>query len=221
MSKSELFKRYTFFVIGLCFSALGISLATKAGLGTSPISSAPYVLSFIFPMSFGQTTFIVNLIMLIGQIIILKKDFQKVQFLQIVISFALGSFIDFFMSILTYLNPTNYFSQIIVLLLGCVFIGLGISIQVLANVIMLSGEALVKAISSKLRKDFGTVKTLFDISLVTISILTSLIFLGNITGLREGTVLAALIVGSISRFFIKRLDFLNNIFQDEPAEQCA
>ena len=218
MSKSELFKRYVLFIIGLFFSSLGISLATKAGLGTSPISSVPYVLSIIFPLTFGQFTFIINAVMLVIQINILKKEFKKIQFLQIPISIILGSFIDLMMFLLTYLNPTNYFTKIIVLLLGCISIGLGISIQVLADVVMMSGEALVKAISYKIQKEFGIVKTYFDISLVIISIILSMVSFGKIEGLREGTVIAALIVGSITRFFIKELRIVNSFLHYELSE---
>ena len=44
-------KRYIIFLIGLFINSLGVSLITKAALGTSPISSIPYVLSLIFPIS--------------------------------------------------------------------------------------------------------------------------------------------------------------------------
>jgi len=216
----ELIKRYFIFIIGLSFSSLGIALTTKAGLGTSPISSVPYVLSFIFPMSFGQLTFVVNVVMIGLQILLLKKDFQKVQLLQIVVSYMLGSFIDFFMYVFSNLNTPSYISQVLALLLGCVSIGLGISLQVIANVIMLSGEALVKIIATKLGKNFGTIKTIFDISLVTISVLTSLIGLGKIVGLREGTVIAALIVGSIARFFISKLNFIEYFIESSITEEC-
>lgn len=215
----ELFKRYLIFIIGLLVSSIGIALTTKAGLGTSPISSAPYVLSFLFPLSFGQFTFLVNVFLIFLQILVLKKDFQKVQLLQVVVSLFLGSFIDFFMYIFSNLSISSYISQFVYLILGCVFIALGVSLQVIANVIMLSGEALVKAISSKLNKNFGTIKTIFDISLVTISVLISLIGLGKVVGLREGTVVAALIVGSIARFFINKLDFINLFFDCDISEE--
>lgn len=202
MTKSELLKRYLVFMLGLFFSSLGISLVTKAGLGTSPISSLPYVLSLAFPLTLGQFTFIVNLALLGAQIVILKRDFQKIQFLQIPMLIVFGSFIDLTMAGLSFLNPTSYGIKIVVLLLGCISLGLGVCIQVLANVVMLSGEALVKAITLKWQKDFGAVKTLFDLSLVASAILMSLIFFSRIEGLREGTVIAAITVGLISRLFI-------------------
>ena len=43
---------------------IGIALVTTAELGTSAISTVPYVLSMIVPLSFGQLTFLLSLIFL-------------------------------------------------------------------------------------------------------------------------------------------------------------
>ena len=51
-------KRYIIFLIGLFVNSLGVSLITKANLGTSPISSIPYVLSLNFPLTLGNFTII-------------------------------------------------------------------------------------------------------------------------------------------------------------------
>ena len=52
----EKIKRYIVFIIGLFINSMGVSLITKADLGTSPISSIPYVLSLNFPFSLGEFT---------------------------------------------------------------------------------------------------------------------------------------------------------------------
>lgn len=49
-------KRYILFFIGVFINSFGISVITKANLGTSPISSVPYVLSLNFPFSLGEFT---------------------------------------------------------------------------------------------------------------------------------------------------------------------
>jgi uncharacterized membrane protein YczE len=164
MSKKELLKRYILFLIGLFINALGVSFITRASLGTSPISSIPYTLSMGFPLTMGGFTFILNIILIIGQIIVLRKDFQKVQLIQIPVSIVFGYFIDLTMSLLSFVSPTYYFMKIGSLLLGCAILGFGVSIEVTANVVMLSGEAFVKAVSTKFKKEFGTTKTCFDVS---------------------------------------------------------
>ncbi|HNX58012.1 MAG TPA: DUF6198 family protein [Spirochaetota bacterium] len=205
MPRNDTIRRYAFFSTGLFVSAFGISLITKAGLGTSPISSVPYVLSFIYPLTFGQFTFVINMIMVGGQILILKKEFRKIQLLQIPVTLLFGIFIDATMGLLGSVHPSHYPVKIILLLLGSVVLGAGIAVQVRANALILPGEGLVKAIASVTGKKFGMVKTLFDSSLVCAAIALSLIHLSGITGLREGTVISALTVGSISHFFIRRL----------------
>ena len=58
MTKAEIFKRYLIFTIGLFVSSLGVAIVTKADLGTSPISSIPYVLSLRYPLTLGEFTII-------------------------------------------------------------------------------------------------------------------------------------------------------------------
>ena len=209
MSKQELLKRYVFFTIGLFVNALGVSLITKAKLGTSPISSVPYTLSMGFPVTMGTFTFLLNMVLIAGQIMFEKKNFQKIQLLQIPVSVLFGYFIDFTMSMLSFLNPHVYALKVLFLMIGCVILALGVSIEVIANVVMLSGEAFVKAISSRLKKDFGTTKVLFDATLVVCAIIISLLLFHNVAGVREGTITAALIVGLIAKFFNRILGFID------------
>ena len=95
MSNTELFKRYLLFIISLFCTAMGVSLAVKGGLGTSPISSVAYALSLNTPISLGYLLFIWNMTLLLLQIIILRKDFQKIQLMQIPLSLIFGWFTDF------------------------------------------------------------------------------------------------------------------------------
>ena len=94
------------------------------------------------------------------------------------------------------------------LLAGCVILGLGVALEVLGDVLYLPCEGVVKAISRKSRAEFGTVKTLFDLSMVLSAILVSVFCLGHVSGLREGTIVAAATVGGISRFFREKLGSL-------------
>ena len=49
MSFRELLIRYIILVPGVFILCFGIAFITKAGLGTSPISSIPYSMSLILP----------------------------------------------------------------------------------------------------------------------------------------------------------------------------
>lgn len=140
MKNSDMFKRYGMFIAGVIFSALGISLITKAGLGTSPITSLAFVLTFIFPHTLGTFTMMVNSVMFIIQVILLGKAFQKIQLLQLPAALLFSVCIDGWLSILSYWQTGGYVGQVLMLLLGCVFLGLGIALEVIPNVLILPGE---------------------------------------------------------------------------------
>ena len=201
-------KRYILFLIGLFINSLGVSLVTKASLGTSPISSIPYVLSLNFPLTLGNFTIIFSLLLIVLQIIILRKNFKLENILQIPVSIVFGYFIDFTMYLLVWINPHNYFIKLIALLIGCIVLGFGVYIEVLADVVMLPGESFVRAIVQTWSTNFGTTKIIFDSSMTIIAGVLSFVFSAKLNGVREGTVIAALLVGFIARLFGKQLEFI-------------
>ena len=205
MSKKELYKRYFLFLCSIFINSFSIAVITKAALGTSPISSVPYVLSLFTPFTMGQYTIVMNLIFILLEMTMMSRleihEKRYELWAQVPITLCFGSFIDVSMHVLWWLEPTAYLSQIVTLLVGCVLLALGISIEVKANVAMVTGEYLVQVISRFVKREFGFVKVVFDVTLVTIACLLGLIFMSRIDGVREGTIVAALIVGPITRFF--------------------
>lgn len=199
-------KRYLLFLVGLFINSLGVSLVTKANLGTSPISSIPYVLSLKFPFTLGNFTIVHNLVLIALQIIILRKNFKIENILQIPVAVMFGYFIDFTMYLLFWVDPQNYFMKIIALLLGCFVLGFGVYIEVLADVVMLAGESFVRAIVQTWNTNFGITKIIVDSSMVIIAGVLSFAIFGRLNGLREGTVVAALSVGFIARLFGEKLE---------------
>ena len=207
----EKLKRYIVFLIGLFINSLGVSLVTKADLGTSPISSIPYVLSLNFPFTLGQFTIAFSLLLILIQLLILRRDFKMEHLLQIPISILFGYFIDLTMMLLFFVTPESYISSVVYLLIGCLILGFGVYTEVLANVAMLPGESFVRAVSSTWKTEFGSTKVAFDVSLTVIAAVLSLIFSHRLNGVREGTVIAALLVGFIARLFGRRLSFLPSL----------
>ncbi len=214
----EKVKRYIIFLIGLFINSLGVSLITKADLGTSPISSIPYVLSLNFPMTLGQFTIIFSILLIIIQLFILRKNFKAEHLLQIPISILFGYFIDLTMVLLGFVHPEAYGLKIIYLLIGCVILGFGVYMEVLANVAMLPGESFVRAVSTTWNTNFGNTKVAFDVSLTVIAAALSFLFVHRLEGVREGTIIAALLVGFTARLLGRYLAFLKPIlFPSMPA----
>lgn len=217
LSKKEVLKRYILFVISLFFAAFGVAITKRGELGVSPISSVVNVMSsFSDSVSLGTWLVIWNCILILGQIVLLRKNFMPVQLLQIPLSFLFGIFTDFGMYCVSFIAVPNYAVRIILVLVGTLTLGFGISLSVVANVIMNSGEAFVKAVSDRTGIRFGNVKIGFDICCVLASVILSLIlFSGTVVGTREGTVLTALLTGIVVNFFVKRIEKpLNSALND-------
>ena len=203
MSKKETVKRYILFVISLFFCGVGIAFTKHAELGVSPISSLANVISIKFDfISFGNWLIVSNLILLFGQIILLRRNFKPIQLMQIPLSFIFGYFTDFGLWIIKDIPNENYIIRLLLVFAGIIFIGFGISLGVIADVVLNSGEGFVKALADVTKKDFGTVKIIFDVSCVLFSIMLSLLlFDGRLLGTREGTIISAVFVGVTVKIF--------------------
>ena len=126
------------------------------------------------------------------------------------------------MVMLFFVDPQSYISSVIYLLVGCLILGFGVYTEVLANVAMLPGESFVRAVSSTWKTEFGTTKVAFDVSLTVIAAVLSLIFAHRLDGVREGTIIAALLVGFIARLFGRKLSFLDALlFHSNEGQQPA
>ena len=198
-------KRYVIFLIGLFVNSLGVSLITKASLGTSPILSIPYVLSLSFPFTLGNFTIFFSVFLILLQLLILRKNFKLEHVLQIPVSIIFGYFIDLTMLLFTWVNPQAYVMKIVYLLIGCLILGFGVYMEVLADVVMLPGESFVRAIVLTWKTNFGTTKICFDVSMAVIAAILSFVFTGHLNGVREGTIIAALLVGFVARVLGKKL----------------
>lgn len=207
MSKKEVIKRYILFITGLFFTALGVAIAKKAALGVSPISSVSDVLSLKFTsVSIGTWLTVFNCVLILGQILILRKEFKPFQLLQIPLSFIFGYFTDLGMWIVSFIPIGGYISRLGYVLAGVVVLGFGVTLTVIADVILNSGEAFVKVVADKLGKVFGNVKIAFDITCVILSVgLSLLFFFPEIKGAREGTIIAAFGTGTVVKLFTKLL----------------
>ena len=197
--------RLLMLLVGFGVMAFGVAFSIKGALGTSPISSVPYVTGYISGLSVGTTTIIMNGIFVLLQIAILRRRYQWVQLLQFPAATVFGLFIDGAGVVLQGVHYSNYLQQWVLCAIGIVLVGLGVSIEVTARLVTTAGEGVVLAICQVAPVKFGNMKVIFDVTLVCISIVTGLVFLGRLEGVREGTVAAAICVGLLAKWFNKPL----------------
>ena len=157
MGMKDVFKRYLVFVIGLYFLAAGIVLIVRSALGTTPISSINYVLSLNSPLSLGTCTFLINMLLILGQFWIIRKNKTRQDTIEILLqlpfSFIFSAFIDFNMALTSNLHPDNYGISIALLLTGCMIQSIGVVLELKPKVAMMSAEAFVKYASRRYNKE--------------------------------------------------------------------
>lgn len=213
-SAGELFARYVLFVFSLFVMALGVAFSTKANLGISPISCVPYVISVCpgVAWSMGTVTVAMHLVFILAQIALLRKNFRLVQLAQVGVALIFGFFTDLTLWLVRFIDAETYAASWALCLCSFVVIGLGVFLQVKADVVTLAGEGIMLAISRVFRIEFGKVKIGFDCSLVICGALISLAFMHGLHGIREGTIAAAVVIGMIvqrfSRLLSRRIDGL-------------
>ena len=207
---SDYLKRYFLLICGLFIIAVGVVLSIKANIGISAVSCLPYVLSRInTSFTVGQFTAAMHVCFVLIQIFLLRRNFPLHQLLQLMVGIILGYLIDFAMIVLAFLQPASYPEQVVLFVLSLFMVGFGMFLEVKAGVLMVAGEGLVKAIAVVTKSDFGKIKIFTDCGLVSLSLITGLVFTHSVIGIREGTVLAALLVGLILKFLNKYLHFVD------------
>ena len=204
--------RVLFLMVGMFLATVGIALVTLADLGTTPISTVPYVFSVITGYSFGLTTFVVNLFFILGQVLLLRKKFPLWNILQVPLVAVFGFFIDVSMHLFSWITLSTYWEHLALSVTGNAVLALGVLMQVRSKTIVQPGEGIVLAVSVTFRRAFSSMKIANDVSLVIIALAVGYIVLGHSEGVREGTLISVIAVG----LFIKAFEWILARFKKEP-----
>lgn len=212
-------------LIALYIMTLGVVVCVRSMLGSSVISVLPYVFEYsgkqlpsIPALTIGEYTYIMNAILVLGQIIILRKQFEKVQLFQLLIGFVFGLLIDVNMLITQWLMPEQLYQKAITQIIGCTILSFGIATEVRCGSITMPGEGFPVAISKVCGIEFAKAKIIVDTSLVVLGIVCCYCFLGawqwHIVGV--GTLFAMFYIGLMVKFFSRRLQWFDKILQSIP-----
>lgn len=208
----KLINRILMYILGLFILALGVAFSINSQLGVSPVNSLPYVISLITGQDMGKVVICVFSFYILLQLLILRKEFKWINLTQLIFSTIFGYFVDFAKYLLGDFTLPTYGGQLVMMAIGIILIALGISLYMNAGLINMPMEGFTEAVSKKVFKKltFQDVKVIIDCLVVGIGIILSWLFLGRIEGIREGTVLSALLVGLIMKKFQKVIEPLMN-----------
>lgn len=213
----KLVRNYLLFLIGLFVASMGVALSTKAGLGTSPVASVPYAVSLLnHALTFGWWLNIWSLAQVVVQVLLLRSKCKPVEIMvQTVLSLVYGYLTDLSCWLIDGIPVNNYPTQFGLMALSCFVLALGIWIQYKGGVAMLPGEAMNRTVSQVTGKRYENVKIFFDVLYIVAAAVICLVAFGRLDGVREGSIIAAIVVGNI----IKGYNFLFDRLTKRPALQ--
>lgn len=221
MINFQLIERYGILVIALEFMTMGIIFTVHADLGITPISCPVYVLSLGYTPTLGEFTIAMHVLFVIIQIILLRSKFEYIQLLQIPLGIIFGILIDINNYIMGNYYPSTYLGKLIFILLGSISCAIGVSIEVTVKTVLIAGEGLLLAIITVFSLPLGKTKIVFDTTLVLISIIISFHLFREIKGVREGTLLAAFLVGFFAGYTTPVIGpfLLNILYRNSPEKK--
>lgn len=213
--KKNLGTRLVMYLVGLFIMTAGIAVSVKSNLGTAPVSSVPYTMTRVWGIEMGKATMIFHAALVVLQIILLRKNFKIKNLLQVAVGVIFGYFTTFCNWCVSFLpTPENMIIRLFMILISTVLIAIGIFLYLPADIMPIAGEGITKAVSDITNIEFSKIKVVFDVTLVTISLITCLAALHSPGSVGAGTVIAAILVGvvhgAITRRFAKWRDSILN-----------
>jgi|SRR6056297_555896 len=206
-------KKIFIYCLGMFLIAVGVSLSIKSQLGISPVNAIPYVISLFTGIEQGIIIIIFYLVLILIQVLLLRKDYNPLNVLQILFSTMFGYFVTLTNWIFQFESPEIYIFKIILLFISMIFISIGVILYLKANIIPMPPEGLILALNKKTEVEFHRIKITADFVMVITAVVISLIFIKKIIGVREGTILAAFFIGKIIGFI--EVKFKNQIIKLE------
>lgn len=216
--------QHVLLLISLWIMTFGVAVCVKSMFGSSVISVLPYVFEnagnrgLVPSLTIGQYTYIMNGLFVVGQVLVLRRQFEPIQLFQLLVGFVFGTLIDLNMLITTWLAPDSLWQKALAQLAGCTILGAGIALEVRCGSVTMPGEGLPVAISRVTGVDFSKVKICVDVSLVALGVVACYGFFGawqwHIVGI--GTLFAMFYVGMVVRIVGRHLGWFERILAYQP-----
>ena len=216
--------QHVLLIVSLFIMTLGVAVCVRSNFGSSVISSIPYAFTMAGadgqapPLTIGEYTNIMNIILVGLQILILRRDFEKVQLFQLLIGFVFGALLDINMWLTSSLDCQSLAAKSLAQLAGCIILGVGIALEIKCGSVTMPGEGFPASISKKTGAAFPKVKIMVDIMLVAVAVVCGYIFVGRwlwmVVG--PGTLFAMLFVGIVVKFTAPHLGWFDRLLRFRP-----
>lgn len=221
---ASLLWQHLLLLVSLFIMTLGVALCVRSNLGSSVISSAPLAFTLggedgiVPPLTLGEYTNLLNVLLVIGQIAVLRWHYEAIQLLQLVIGFVFGAMIDLNMWLTAPIECSTLYAKALTQFCGCTVLALGVSLEVRCGSITMPGEGFPVALSRVTGKSFAQMKIIVDIAFVMLAVASCYLFFGawqwNVVGL--GTLFAMIYVGMAVKFISRHTPWFDRLLCYRP-----
>ena len=182
-------------VIGIVLIYGAVAFAMKAGLGVLPVDAAIASISDVLNVKVGTISIMIHGSFFLGQILMERKNFRKIEFFQVLYITLGGTVLNFFLyTVLKNVTFTIYPVRLLVTLGAFLTAAFGCTLVNETHLMRTPMEGCIQLLADRIGAVNGKLRQKIDIVLVIISLTLTLIF-GTPWALREGSVIAALIFG--------------------------
>ena len=197
--------RVLIYILGLFFMSIGVAISVNANLGISPVNSLPYVISQISGFALSTCVIGVFSVYILAQIVLLRREFKWINLTQLIFSTIFGYFVDFAKWLLADFYIPTYAGRLVMLAISIVVVSVGVELYLEVNLVPMPMEGMTLALSQVIKKPFPNVKIAVDCTVVLLGLVLSLVFLRRLDGVREGTIIAAVVTGKVLALLKKPL----------------
>ena len=212
-------------LLSMFFMTFGVALCVRSNLGSGVISSIPMSFSLageagLAPgLTIGGYTNIMNVILVVAQILVLRRRFEPFQLFQLIIGFIFGCLLDINMGLTSYFSTyETLLPQIAAQLAGATILGCAVAAEIRCGSVTMPGEGIQVAIAKVTGKPFPTVKIIVDTTLVILAVISGFYFFGvwPWTVVGPGTLFAMFYVGYVVKLVNPHLGWFDRLLDYRP-----
>lgn len=201
-------RRWSMFIAGIVLLSASVAIVVRSQLGVSVLASVPYMLSLIFDfVTLGTWNYIVQGVLMVALILLLRR-FKAEYVVAFGVAVGFGLAIDLFTRLFANLPQDSVLFRISYFVVGLLFLSAGVAMFIRSGFPMLPFDLFVKEIAEARGMTFRKVKTIFDLTFLAISVVLMLVVVREFKGVGIGTIVSAVINGSLMHFWMHAIDRL-------------
>ena len=202
----NLVKRSLFVLFGVILVSFGASLTLKAAVGVGAWDAVSQSVSLLTGIKVGTFAMFLNGSCVVGQLLVLHKNFNISRILQIGVAILLGVFVNFFYyDLFGSIVLDTYIIRLVTFIIAMVILSFAVAAVMVIDVVTFPLEALCMVVSNKTGWNFSKLRQYVDVASIVFSLAVTFLLTQPLV-VREGAVIGMLIFGPLLGFFMHKIE---------------